>query len=285
MNRWIASGCVAASLWGCSDEPTATLAARDEPYEPWSEENTTVIGGNTTGNAPEPGFVATGQVTAAGCLQVTDASCVEFEREGRYCTTDSGPVDVIRNGDSVVEVVCYEDTDGTAGSTVVVDGDSDGAIDVPQQKNGSVLTFDPSSDGKPVAGNVTVDANNVTIYGNGPANSIIDGNLVITGNNARIRGVRVTGNVVFDLNTGALVLSVVEGNIHVGSNNVLLAENDVFGNVEVSGNNAILIGNDVSGNWQISGQNPVCSENFAFADADENGSVEDSERGNALTCK
>lgn len=265
---------------GCGEEETVAL--RNQPYQPWADGEVTVIG--SAENGPEPGLVATGPTTAEGCLQLGPDECVPINRDGKYCSTDSGPVDVIRNGSQVVEVVCYEDTDGDSGPSIVIDGTSDGSIDVPQTKNGSVLTFDPSTDGKPVPGNVQIDANNVTLYGNGPDNSIIEGNLTIAGNNARIRGVRVKGNVEFGLNTGAMVLSVVEGNVQVGSNNVLLAGNDIFGNLEVTGNNAILISNRVASNWKISGHNAVCSDNHAFRDQDEDRFVDESETGAALSC-
>jgi hypothetical protein len=248
------------------------------PYNPFGDGATTVIGGD-----PEVP-VASGQVTEEGCLQVSAETCVDVEREGKYCSTDQGPVDVVVVDGVVVEVVCYEDTDGASGPSIIVDGDSDGDIDVPQNDNGAVITFDPSTDGKPIAGNVTLDGNNVTLYGNGPDKSIIDGNLTIIGNNARVRGVRVTGNVHINLNTAAVIFCVVEGNVHITSNNSMLAETDVFGNVQVDGNNCILVNNEVAGEWKIAGSGSVCDGNMKFTDDNGDELAQPEERGEALSC-
>jgi hypothetical protein len=222
--------------------------ASTNPHNPYEDGATTVIGGDE--NVP----VASGQVNDEGCLQITAETCTEVAREGKYCKTDEGPADAIVVDGVIVEVVCYEDTDGSSGPTKVIG-------DVPQQDNGAVITFDPSTDGKPIAGDVVVDGNNVTIYGNGPDNSIIDGNLTITGNNARVRGVRVTGDLLITLNTAAVVFSVIEGNVRMETNNSLLAECEVYGNVEVPGNNCILVNNRVGGQWNIGGQGAICDGN------------------------
>lgn len=216
--------------------------------------------------------VASGQVGEDGCLQITTDTCVAVAREGKYCKTDDGPVDAVVVDGKVVDVVCYEDTDGAQGPSVIVDGNHDGNIDVPQQDNGAVITFDPSTDGKPIKGDVVVDGNNVTLYGNGPDKSIIDGNLTITGNNARVRGVHVTGNVHIDLNTAALVFCVVDGNLKVDSNNSLIAECKVAGDFEVKGNNCILVNNTAGKEWKIDGSNTTCDGNTKFPD------------GSALSC-
>jgi hypothetical protein len=265
---------VALVLSACED----TQLASTDPYQDFEEMDVTVIGGDET--VP----VATGQLTDDGCLQVTETECVPVDREGRYCKTDDGPADVIVVDGQIQEVVCYEDTDGTEGTSSVLDGNNDGDIDIPQQDNGAVITFDPSTDGKPIVGDVTVDGNDVTLYGNGPDKSIIDGNLRITGNNARVRGIRVTGNVIMDLNTSAFVLSVVEGNLVVNYNNCLIAENDVFGNIDINGNGTIAVGNGTAGNLENSGMGTICQDNFQFSDANGDKSVTDDEAGAPLEC-
>ena len=262
------------SLCACED----THLAREDPYQDFEDMDVTVIGGD------EEVPIATGELTDEDCLQVTETDCVPVDRDGRYCKTDTGPADVIVVDGQVEEVVCYEDTDGTAGTSRVLDGNNDGNIDIPQQDNGAVITFDPSTDGKPIVGDVVIDGNNVTFYGNGPDKSIIEGNLLITGNNARVRGIRVTGNVTMDLNTAAFVLSVVEGDLIVNYNNCLIAENDVFGNIEINGNNTIAVGNSVAKNFENNGDNTICQNNFHFADNDGDKIVADAEIGDAISC-
>jgi len=264
-----------ATLCACGEDDLLSSA---NPHNPYEDGATTVIGG-----APEMP-IASGQVNEDGCLAVTESSCITVEREGKNCSTDQGPVDAVVVDGQVVEVVCYEDTDGAQGPSTIVDTDRDGDLDVPQQDNGAVITFDPMTDGAPFVGNVTVDGNNVTLYGNGPDKSIIDGNLLITGNNARVRGVRVTGDVVIDLNTAALVFAVVEGNLTVVSNNSLVAETDVFGDVQVDGNNSILVNNGAAKGWSISGDGATCDGNHAVGDANADRIAQPEEVGSALAC-
>lgn len=249
-----------------------------DPFGAYQDEHVTVIGGDTT--VP----IASGDLSSKGCLQVTTSTCVPVKREGKYCKASSGPVDAVLIGGMVAEVICYAD-EGQKDPALVIDADGDGDIDIPQNANGSVITFDPSSDGKAVVGDVTLDANNVTLYGNGPDRSIIKGNLRITGNNARVRGIRVQGNVDIELNTGALVLSVVEGNLTIRSNNTLVAETAVFGNFTVTGNNSVLVGDATAGQWSIGGSGASCERNYRFQDADSDKVVDPSERGDALSCR
>jgi hypothetical protein len=261
-------------LSACED----TQLAREEPFQEYNDGDVTVIGQD------EEVPIATGQLTDEDCLQVTETDCVPVAREGRYCKTDTGPADVIVVDGMVQEVVCYEDTDGTEGTDQILDGNNDGNIDIPQQDNGAVITFDESTNGVPIEGDVVIDGNDVTIYGNGPDKSIINGNLLITGNNARVRGIRVTGNVTIDLNTAALVLSVVEGNLIVEYNNCLIAENDVFGNIVLNGNNTIAVNNGVAGNFEFNGSGTICQDNHKFADANGDKIVTDDEVGAPIEC-
>lgn len=248
-----------------------------DPFQDYEEENVTVINGDET--VP----IASGRLEdGTTCLQLTEETCVPVERSGRYCNTDSGPVDVVVVNGEVQAVVCYRDS-GTAQTTVVVT-DTDGNVDLPQTANGAVLTFDPATNGVPIEGNVTVDGNNVTVYGNGPENTIIEGNLVITGNNARIRGVRVKGNVEISLNTAAILFSIIEGNLVMNFNNSLAAENQVYGNLEVKKNNTSLVRNGVAGNLAIEGSGTICDGNYAISDANGNKTLDEGEKGAALNC-
>jgi hypothetical protein len=256
---------------GCEDD---VLVSAD-PHQRYQDGATTVLNG-------DPSMPIATAVLDEGCLQVSDSTCVEVVRSGRYCSNDTGPVDAVLVGGEVAEVICYENTN--AEPNVVIDGDGDGDLDLPQQENGAVIVFDPSTDGKPFEGNIALDANNVTLYGNGPDKSIIRGNLILTGNNARVRGVRIIGNVTINLNTAALVLSVVEGNLEIESNNTLVAATDVFGNVKVTGNNTTLVNVRAGADWRIEGSGSVCDSNHAFKDENGDKLVSKDEIGGALSC-
>jgi hypothetical protein len=261
---------------GCGeDDPLASA----DPYRPHEEGAVTVING-------DPAMpIASGAVTEEGCLQVTADNCVPVVREGTFCKETEGPADAVVVDGMIAQVVCYS-ADPQKGTTTVLDGDGDGDTDIPQNENGAVITFDPSTDGKPVMGNITLDANNVTLYGNGPDKSIITGDLNITGNNARVRGIRVKGNVTISLNTAALIFVVVEGNLTVESNNSIVAETNVYGNFTVApGNNTILVNNGAAGNWTIEPSGHQCDNNVALTDGDGDKTVDEGERGTTeLVC-
>lgn len=259
---------------GCGEEDRL---AGTNPFLPYEDSNVTVIGGSP--DVP----VASGELNGDGCLEVTADSCVPVNRTGTYCRETSGPADAVVVNGQVAIVVCYAD-EAQKGPVDVIDTNSDGNIDIPQQENGAVITFDPSTDGKPFNGNVTIDGNNVTLYGNGPDKSIINGNLTIDGNNARVRGIRVKGNVEIKSNTVALLFTIVEGNLHVPMNNVLVAETQVFGNFESAGNNEIFAGNGTGGNWHVTGSGDQCERNYAFDDGNDDLNVQAEERGAALAC-
>lgn len=270
MKRWSIFLAFVALCAACGEE----TQLYQQPYQEYEDETITVIGGDDA--VP----VATG-TTEDDCLQISDDTCTPISREGQYCKTDSGPVDIIVVDGEVKEVICYEDVDGAP--TEVLDSEA-GDVEIAQEENGTVVTFDPSTDGVPIEGDILVDGNDVTLYGNGPDKTIIDGNLRITGNNARIRGVRVTGNVIIDLNTASFVLGVVEGNLEIRFNNCLAAENDVFGNLVNDGNNTILVGNDVGGGLEGSGLGASCQDNRSFDDANMDFIVTDDEVGDPIEC-
>ena len=260
------------SLSACGDDPLYST----DPFQEYDDGNVTVVNGDET--VP----IATGQLNGETCLQLTEDNCVPVTRDGRYCNSDQGPVDVVVVDGQVKEVVCYRDSD-TSKTTVVVT-DTEGDVDLPQTANGAVLTFGPETNGIPIEGNVSVDGNNVTVYGNGPENTIINGNLVITGNNARIRGVRVKGNVEISLNTAAILFSVIEGNLVMNHNNSLAAENHVYGNIEVKKNNTTLVRNGVRGGLMIDGSGTICDGNYAISDPNDNKTLDEGEAGAALNC-
>jgi hypothetical protein len=260
------------SLLACGDDPLYST----DPFQDYEDGNVTVLNGDDT--VP----IATGQLDGETCLQLTEETCVPVTRDGRYCKTDQGPVDVVVVDGQVKEVVCYRDSDTT--DTTVVVTNTEGGVDLPQTANGAVLTFGPATNGVPIEGDVTVDGNNVTVYGNGPENTIINGDLVISGNNARIRGVRVTGNVSITLNTAAILFSVIEGNLILDMNNSLAAENQVYGNIEVRKNNSTLVRNGVRGNLDIQGSGTICDGNYAITDPNNNKTLDEGETGAALSC-
>ncbi|HKU42141.1 MAG TPA: hypothetical protein VJR89_28475, partial [Polyangiales bacterium] len=206
------------------------------------------------------------------CINLDDVCVKPQETCG-----DDGAADVLIGKDgTVVDVICYP-TNGVAIE------DFEGPVE--KVGNDVVLVIDDQDDGADVVGDVTIDGNNVTLYGHGPDTSVIDGNLNIDKNNAVVRGVRVTGDVTIDKNNPSLVDCVIEGDLTIKGNNVGIALCEVWGKLIIEGNNTVLVSNKFLSAPEIKGKNTVCSDNTLFADEDDDHAVSDDELGDAVTCE
>lgn len=247
-------------------------------YGPYDDKNTTVVG-TTSG---DPVIEVTGPKGSGECVKVDGDVCVPVDDEGSWCDRSGGPVDVVVVDGVVVKTVCYPPSRDD--KTTAITSTNPGDTNVLQTANGTAIVFDSSLDGQPITGNIDVDGNEVSIYGNGPDKTIIDGDVNIQGNNVRIRGVTITGNLTIGLNTAAVLLSRVYGDVTISKNNSVFVDNDVYGNVSVSANNTTLVGNHVQGTWQVNGASSICDGDIAFNDADSDHVVDDNETGAELTC-
>lgn len=153
----------------------------------------------------------------------------------------------------------------------------DVAGDLAHVGNNTVLVLDELDDDADVAGDLTIDGNNVTVYGHGPDVSLIGGDLHVVKNNARIRGVRVLGNVVIDKNNASLVDCVIEGDLTIHGNNAAVALCEVWGEVSVIGNNTWLVEDRFASPPALLGHNTACSGNLSFEDANADGVLTEDE--------
>jgi len=296
-NRLLILSCGVLSLaLGCSSPRTAGTPG--SPYESYGAGNVTVIGGadsaggstTTGGTTADTSTARTTVSTPVGsgeCVSVSDSLCVPVNATGEWCERSGGPVDVVMVGGEVVKTICYPPPDNNGGAVLTITADATAALNVLKTANRTAVTFDPATDGRPISGDIELSGNNVSFYGNGPDKTIIDGNVAVGGNNVRLRGLTIKGDLHINLNRASVVLCRILGNVEITSSNAngsIFVETDVFGNFKSESNNNTLTGNDVSGNWQVSGHNDVCDKNSKFADANNNQLVEASERGDALAC-
>lgn len=292
----------------CGDDEPAQPEFTTDPFDNHDQGDVTLIGdgdslpGVPAGDAPDgpdapdaPASVLVAQSpdtdAEQGCIQVSAELCVDPKQEGgTFCNDEGaldGPVDVIVVDGEIVDVICYPPADDPERPVETVDVTTEGAVDIVQNANATTVVFDPATDGTPIETDIRIDGNKVALYGNGPEKTIIDGDVVLDGNNPRIRGVTVLGNVIIKKNSGAVVLSVIHGNIELqdtASNNNVFVGNDVFGDVIVPSNNNILSDNDVQGAWEVTGSGNVCDGNHAFTDESEDFVVDETERGEPLDC-
>lgn len=277
--RVLAPALLCLAPLGCPSEQRIN----DEVHADYTEGRVSVIGSDSSGapvsgSAPAPGD---------GCV-LAGQDCVAAAPDGEWCEREGGPYDVVVVDGEVVEVICYPPPTDSEGPELVVADPAQGDLEVPQDASNTAITFDESTDGTPIEGNFTLDGNNVSVYGNGPDKTIIDGDIVIEGNNVRLRGVTVMGNVVVRLNNAAIVLSRIHGDLVLdaeSTNGSVIAANEVFGRIDVPSNNNTIVSNLVQGDFDITGNNNTCNENQAFADANEDEVIADTELGDPLTCE
>jgi len=144
------------------------LAATGDVQADHSEDRASVIGTDSNGTSIRG---STDPLTGNDCIIIGD-DCLAPEAAGAFCERDGGPYDIIVVEGEVVDIICYPPADD--GQTTVVDGDGD--IAVPQNENNTTVTFDDATNGTPIEG-VVLDGNNVRLRG-----LTIDGNLTVPKN-------------------------------------------------------------------------------------------------------
>lgn len=94
-------------------------------------------------------------------------------------------------------------------------------------------------------GDLTITGENVIFFGEGFAERevVIDGSILVSGGNVRIRGFTSTGNVVVNGNTFGMAYSVVRGSTGIRGNAVAFLRNSFCGTVRVPSSNASLLDN------------------------------------------
>ena len=274
------------ALQGCGPDETAsgysvTEGAGDDTD--YGDDTDVII---TPGGPGDDQFIVSGTSNGEDdCVTVEDACVSIDEAKGRYCDEDGAQADIILDEDGeVIEVICYPPPESGAPLEEVAVGE-DGTTQVPQNTSGAVIVFDEETDGEPIEGDIALDAERVSFFGNGVDKTIIDGNLAIASNNARARGLTVTGDlsVAKNSNNNAITFCKILGSATVEGNSMSLVNCQVFGDVNVNGNDATLVNVGVQGEWNVNaGSN--CQGCYSFADEDDDGLVAEGELGDPLTC-
>jgi len=245
----------------------------DTEVLPYAANLTTVIGGDEQADDDAKArYSVVATPDADGCIDEAGDECLRPQEE---CGDDGAADLLVDKKGRALTTLCYP-TSGVAIENI--EGD------LSKVGNNTVFVLDDTDDEADVTGNVTLDGNNVTLYGRGPDVSVIGGDLHIDKNNARVRGVRIEGNVVIDKNNPSLVDCVIEGDLTIHGNNVAVALCEVWGKVTVDGNNAYLVENRFASAPAITGQNTGCNGNVAFEDADDDAAISDEELGAAIEC-
>jgi hypothetical protein len=193
-----------------------------------------------------------------------------------WCGRGGGPVDVVVLGSKAFADVCYN----PLVANIIV---TDSAAPFPQTGTDATVTFDSATNGQPIVGDVTVDGDFVTIFGNGADSTIIDGNFIVTGGNARIRGITVRGTLTFRQSNGAIVSSRVGGDVVITNDSTLVSQDDIFGSITASSKRNLFVDDRVQGAWSP-GARASCAGNVSFADTNGDGVAQDSEVTGDLSC-
>lgn len=209
-----------------------------------------------------------------GCVGPDAVACVEPRAE-----CEAGAEVVLGKDGKPIETICYP-----KGETLSVADVEARSGDIAQNENDAVIVLDDADDGVDIRGDLSVDANNVVVYGEDPATSVIEGDVDVDGNNIIVRGVTIQGGVTIEANNAVFLHCVIEGDVVVIGNNAVIAACDVFGTVEIRGNNTKLAANHLVGTLTDNGKNSLCEDNLRATDADGDQVLEDGELGEAVSC-
>lgn len=241
-------------LPSCSD-PDGTVAT---PYLP----GVMVVVGEVEG----------GELTTIGACQQRD--CEAFED---HCSaTDAADVIVGPDGD-VVDVLCYR-------QRVNVQEIRTEAVSSARAGDNTVLVFDGFIDGVDVDGDLTMDGEAATVYGQGPSLSIVGGTLEVEEAGAIVRGIRIQEDVTISQDDVKLTFCAIDGDLTITGDNVTVAVCDLFGEVRVLGDGAILVDNRTQQAPIVTGADALCDQIQAFSDENDDFRVQADEVGNDFSC-
>ena len=198
---------------------------------------------------------------------VVDGDCAEYNSDVCFNPSedceggDAAEVYVDESGE-VLEVICFPAAEEGNADVIVAEG---GQTEVALGNN-DVLVLGTSDDEPAFVGDLELDSNNVTIWGDDPATSVLDGNLSITKNNALISGITITGDVIVTFNDARFSNCVIKGNLVLQGNNAKVAGCVVEGDVVVEGNNSAFTLTDIKGEFSDGGMNTTCEESSQLLD-------------------
>lgn len=271
-SRFLLPFCVSAILLACGGDDGGAVAGDNTPYTS-DPDKTVVVGG--AGASTASGSTAGTAQPSAGCVTLPSGECVD----AKSCAPGERRDVVVDSKGSVVAVVCYP---ANASPPVI---NSEGDVSLNKNENNGVIAIDGAADGVDIKGNVVAAGNNVVVYGEGPAVSVIGGNVDSGGNNFSLRGVTVQGTVHIVGNNATLVLCSIEGNVVFEGNNNVIANCSILGSVEIKGVNNTLVSNQIGGQISVGAdKNTVCDGNVVWSDANANRVFDAGEAGAAITC-
>lgn len=198
-----------------------------------------------------------------------EGECAEFD--GDLCFDPSeecgsrGAAEVyVDDEGQVLEVICFPSVDEGNANVVVASGGTAEA----EPGNNDILVLEGDADAPAYSGDLDLEPNNVTIWGDDPATSVLDGDLTINGNNTLVSGVTITGDVVIAFNEARFSNCVIEGDLTITGNGAKVAGCLVRGDVVVVGNNSELTLLEVEGSFEDGGMNTECVDSQRLINGD-----------------
>lgn len=184
---------------------------------------------------------------------------------------------MLERSGAIADVVCYSDDRPVmqlgAAPVIGLDAEPD-----------TVVVFDALDDGPDLYGDASLGEDNVLLFGNGAAVSVIAGALDIEGQGAGVRGVRIAGDVTINRDGAKLSVVEIEGELFINADDVTVAESLIRGRIHLNGSRAVLVRNLLGDGGELSGPGLKCNLNQYFSDADEDGAIEELELGGEVSC-
>lgn len=194
------------------------------------------------------------------CAKLSDELCYDVSQD---CGEGEAADVYVNESGEVSEVVCFPKVDKNSTNIKVVEGQDD-ALKIVED---GIFVLEGDADAPAVTGDVSIDQNGVTLWGESPEDAVVDGNVTVDKNNVLIRGITVTGNVTIEFNNAQLTNCVIEGNLELHANNTTVAGCSVQGNVIVTGNNSAFTSVTAEGSFDNSGENTACEQTEAAGES------------------
>lgn len=226
--------------------------------------------GQATVYGAAPGGVALD--VAAGCQSDVCSAVLSL------CGVQAYAEVMLDRAGAIADIVCYRD------DLRVVELGTSPVIGLDEEPN-TIFIFDGIDDGPDLYGTTTLSRDDVWLFGNGARVSVLSGGLVIGGENATVRGIRIAGDVIVERDGANLSLVEVLGDLVINADDVTVAESLIRGRVQVNGSRALLVRNLLGDGSDLSGEDLRCNLNQYFNDIDLDGAIENTELGGEVTCR
>jgi hypothetical protein len=200
------------------------------------------------------------------------SDCAAPRADGTYCGEPGGVAEVLVQEGREVYSACFP----PYANARALPAPAEGAVSLGEV--GGVWRADGER-----AARVVLGGNQTALWGQGRGGAVLEAALEVDAPHARVRSMRLLGDVVVGERGSHAALSSlhVDGDVTVEAKHVGLLDVEIHGDLLVLAEDAVLVNVGVSGDCEM-GEATLCDGCYSFQDPDEDHAVQVAERGAAL---